>query len=374
MNILTISNYFPEHYGGIEFVALNLVSEWREHNTVHWMASDLLTCPHTCEPDDIPIPAINFTEEKLGFPYPIPLPSAIHQIIEQVQWCDLVHIHDCLYLTNVIGFFASRWYRKPLIVTQHVGFVPYSSGIKNLLQHLAYKTIGKLVLKNAKQVVFINQRVKSWFERRIRFQQPALLIPNGVDHTKFFPNDDNHRKQIRHQLGFFDNQTVALFVGRFTEKKGLHFVHQIALLRPNLFWVIIGEGDIKPQDWNLPNIHVLAPQSQSMLRKYYFAADLFILPSVGEGFPLVVQEALSCGLPVAVSQETTTYLPDAPLIPLDISAISSIMDSLDILLTNQNQLIQLRKKSSEYAHRWDWQKAANEYENIFYKALKEFTK
>ena len=41
------------------------------------------------------------------------------------------------------------------------------------------------------------------------------------------------------------------------------------------------------------------------LAELYRASDVFVLPSQGEGFPLVVQEALACGLPVVCGDEST---------------------------------------------------------------------
>lgn len=371
MKILTISNYFPEHSGGIEFVALNLVSRWREHNTVHWMACDVPSHPHKCNPGDIPFSALTFTEEKMGFPYPIPLPRDILRIFEQVRWSNIVHIHDCLYLANFYAFLAAGWYHKPLVITQHVGLVPYTQTYKNLLQRIAYGTLGRLVLKRSDTVIFISERVKDWFQKRLHFKRPVKFIPNGIDHTMFYRESEGNRHMNRDRLGYSEKQNIALFVGRFTEKKGLNLIRQIAHSRPNLFWLIIGRGDLDPNTWSLPNVKVLSTQSQSELRVFYNAADIFILPSVGEGFPLAVQEALTCGLPVLVSQETASILPDAPLIAVDISDASSVLRVLDDMLTNKNFLQLTSSSLLKYSRRWDWDSVATEYEEIFEQILTE---
>lgn len=372
MNILTISNYFPNHPGGIEFVAQNLVQQWRAEHIVRWMACDMKTHPYDCTLDDVPLDSFNFTEESLGFPYPIPSGKSILKIVREVKACDLVHLHDCLYFANFIAFLASRWYRKPVLITQHAGLASYSQSYKRILQHFAYYTIGKLVLENAEQVVFISSRIKNWFESWTHLKREAFFLPNGVDHNLFFP--PQHKERVRHraQLGIHSSQKILLFIGRFMQNKGIRLVREIAQARPNYHWLIIGSGEIDPNVWKLPNVYVMPPQPQVLLRKYYIMADLFVLPSVGEGFPLSVQEALSCGLPAAVSGETAASLPDAPLISLDISSVPKLLKTIDGILDKPGFLNLISRQSSEYAKRWDWEFVSNQYIEHFTKTIHEF--
>jgi glycosyltransferase involved in cell wall biosynthesis len=236
---------------------------------------------------------------------------------------------------------------------------------KNTLQKTAYRTLGRLILEHAERVVFISQRVRNWFEKRMHFLHEAAFIPNGVDRGIFYPPTAAERETSRVRLGFSPDDFVLLFVGRFTEKKGLHLVREIAQARPHLRWLMIGSGQIDPRAWDLSNVTVLSPQSQAGLREFYLAADLFALPSVGEGFPLAVQEALSCGLPVAVSEEIANHLPDAPLVRLDIAALPILLETLDGLFATREQLSNLGRAAAEYAKRWDWAGVARQYEGLF---------
>ena len=365
MKILTISNYFPSHPGGIEFVALNLVKHWRANHQVRWMACDVRKYPYRAGTDDIPLPALNFAEEHLGFPYPIPSGSSLFQVIDQVKWCDVLHIHDSLYLTNLVAFLAARWYHKPLLVTQHVALVPYPHRYKNILQVLAYLTLGRFVLQKAEKVVFISERIKSWFEARMHLRRESIVIRNGVDTDLFRPSSLHEREDTRARLGFSSGDIICLFVGRFTQKKGLHLIQEIARARPQYKWLMIGREELDPRTWGLENVEVLAPMTQPALRQYYVAADLFVLPSTGEGFPLAVQEALSCGLPTAVSGEIADDVPNAPLIRLDVSSLAGTLQTLDGLISCDEQLLELRNASAEYAKRWNWANVAHRYELLF---------
>ena len=364
MKIVTFSNYFPEHVGGIEFVALNLVKQWRISHQVRWVACDIKAHPHIIKDDDVPLPSSNFTEEYLGFPYPVPIGRSVATIFKQVKWSDVVHINDCLYLANLFAFIASRWYRKPLLVTQHAALASYPESYKRFLQWIAYRTIGKMVLKNAEKIIFISSRVKDWFESWVDFKVQTLFIPNGVDHQLFFPPIIGERAKIRSRFGYLPDQLVLLFVGRFMQNKGVRYVYKVAQSRPNYHWLMLGNGEIDPSAWNLPNVNMLPPQRQTELRQFYISADLFVLPSVGEGFPLTVQEALSCGLPVAVSYETATYLPDAPFIKLDVYDTTKMLNTLDEVLLAKNKLSPLRNQSVKYSQRWDWKNVASQYEEV----------
>src|SRR5690606_27527658 len=160
---------------------------WRNRHRVRWMASDISSHPHQHQIDDVQLPATNLIEVRLGFPYPIPIPIALKRIFEEVRHCDVVHLHDCLYIVNFFTFFAAQLYRKPVLVTQHIHEIPYKEAYKNILQKLAYNILGKWILQNANQVVFISERIKKSFENRFVFRRPPLLIPNGIDKNLFYP-------------------------------------------------------------------------------------------------------------------------------------------------------------------------------------------
>ena len=137
------------------------------------------------------------------------------------------------------------------------------------------------------------------------------LLFNGVDTAIFHPEPAADRRAIRARFKVPADLEFVIFVGRFVEKKGLSILRALAAMRPDLHFVIVGDGPIRPERWNLANVQVLGRQYQNNVAALYGAADLLVLPSVGEGFPLVVQEAMACGLPILCGDETTLADPHA---------------------------------------------------------------
>ena len=310
MRILAVSNYYPEHVGGIESLTATLVAGFRRNgHQVRWMAGDISDRPHHGGPDDVPVRVWNAVE-RLGFPYPVQGPAGMSRINQQVEWSEVVHMHDCLYAVNVATFIAARRQRRPVLLTQHIAKVPYTNPLIRGLQSVAYATVGAELLSKADQVVFESEEVYRWFEPRIHFRTPPVVIESGVDTELFKPAPEAERLAFRERLGATPEQPLVLFVGRFVEKKGIKLIRPVIEAHPKWSWVFIGRaGDVDPQSWRLPNLRVINPLSHAELRNHYVAADLLVLPSLGEGFPVVAQEAMSCGLPVLLSAQTARGLP-----------------------------------------------------------------
>jgi glycosyltransferase involved in cell wall biosynthesis len=366
MKILVTSNYYPEKVGGIEIVAHNLVSRFRKSgHDVRWVAADVHDRRRVQREGDHPIKAWNFTEKRLGFPYPLPHPAALNATRKHVNWADVIHIHDSLYLHNQYIFWQARRLRKPVILTQHIGIVPYPQPYKGVLQKFAYRSIGKAILGKADQVVFVSETVKSWFESFVNFRNPPQVIPNGVDLGVFGEDNGGEIQRTR-------DSPSLLFVGRFTQKKGLALIREVAAARPEWAWTLVGTpGEIDPAAWGLDNVNVLPPCAQSDLRKLYRAANLLALPSVGEGFPLVIAEGMGCGTPVLIGPETAAALPGLKdCVAVAELTTSGLLRTIEGIVSDRNRSARLSEAGRTFATRYlNWDNASDSYLRLFESVL-----
>ncbi len=304
MRLLTVTHYFGSHGGGIERVAEQLAAQLADvGHSVSWLATDASPPSSDSAIETHVLRANHWVERKLGVPFPIPAPSELRNISMAVRRADAVLIHDCLYLSNIAAFLIAKRARKPVLIVQHVGDVPYRNVVLRLTMKLANRLITKALLTRADQVVFISELTKSQFAN-VRFRREPVLAFNGVDSALFNPGPGKARPASRARLKLGPSDKLVVFAGRFVEKKGLHVVRALAEARPNLRFALAGDGPITPGAWGLPNVQVLGKLAAVELADLYRAGDLFLLPSTGEGFPLVIQEALACGLPVLCGADT----------------------------------------------------------------------
>ncbi|HEY3381648.1 MAG TPA: glycosyltransferase family 4 protein [Vicinamibacterales bacterium] len=307
MRIALVTSYMPPHLGGIETIAQHLFDGYtaRGHQ-VRWLTSRVPRGLPEREGTIVRTACLNFAEDWFGIPVPIWGPGAIRELRALVEWADGVHVLECLYVTSALAVAASRARRRPVLLSQNIGFIPYKRAWVRALEQIAYQTIGRAVLRGASHVVLATPTAEAWVRGMFGGQAPRWTssFPIGIDTEDLRPPTASARAAARAALGVAGDRPVALFAGRLVEKKSVPLVIAAASLATEFDVLVAGDGPLRGLLRHVsPNLRWLGSVDARAMRDLYAAADLVLLPSRGEGLPLVVQEAMSCALPCVVSDD-----------------------------------------------------------------------
>lgn len=138
-------------------------------------------------------------------------------------------------------------------------------------------------------------------------KEKITYIPNFVSSDTFYKISDS-KENLRKKLNL-DNKFTIVGVGQVQERKGVPDFVKLAKLNPGIQFVWVGgfsfgaitDGydELKKVIKNPPaNLKFPGIVDRDKMNEYYNAADLFLLPSYNELFPMGVLEAFSSGLPV----------------------------------------------------------------------------
>jgi D-inositol-3-phosphate glycosyltransferase len=366
MRIGLLSHNYVPHPGGVEIVVQNLARELsREHQVVIVSAAwqDRRGVFREGAVEVHRVPAIHLTE-RLGVPYPVPFGPGLRDALRAVSGCDILHAHGSLYPGSVAAAALSGRNGSRLVLTEHVGFVQYRSSVLNAAQRLAWSTLGDAVVRRAAIVASVGERVAGWMRARYP-EREVHVVPNGVDCARFRPLAGQERIAAREALALPPDRTLVLFVGRHTEKKNLPAVLEIP--RDDFDLVLCGERSSLRGE-RLIDLGFMRHEDMPLL---YGCADLLVHAATGEGFPLAVQEALACGLPVVLLWDAGY---DALLDREVVSACNSIeylQREVVALARDPARRARIAARGRPFVERsWSWAATASSYLRLYREASK----
>lgn len=220
--------------------------------------------------------------------------------------------------------------------------------------------------RRVRRIITVSEFSKGRLRDRLGIEERKIaVIPNGVD-SRFRPMGDDDVYRVRRILGL--SHPYVLCVGSLEPRKNLGRLleswRRIAATRGDRRLVLVGGTNATFRDSGLdirPDDHViqLGHVADLDLPSVYTAAELFVYPSLYEGFGLPPLEALACGTPVITS--STTSLPevvgDAAWLA-DPSSVDSIAGGIQRLLDDATLRASLRQRGIERARAFCWDRTA----------------
>jgi len=224
------------------------------------------------------------------------------------------------------------------------------------------------------------------------------MIPHGVDTKIFHPITREERAELRKKHGVPEDKFIYLFAGanfgerkcpcqllltfkRFQEKHPDSMIYMLTTLAgswPNSYNIVefTEEYGLTKQVLSVKRNLTLSPLEDEELAQVYTMADVFVLPSWGEGFGLPLIESMSCGVPVITTNASSmielvsghgwlidtipedvwvdvpVWLPFSAAYP--VPNLRSLLQCMEDAYMNTGKLGAFGKTSREFALKYDW--------------------
>lgn len=220
---------------------------------------------------------------------------------------DVVHVHNfgpgfVMPLLKLLGLRTVLTYHSTNY--EHDKWGSVAKRLLRWCESLAMRWSDRVIFVNR----FVMQRQPQWA------QEKSIYIPNGID-----PVTRSADTSLITDIGINPGQYI-LAVGRLSPEKGLDYLVQACDRLPQATQVVIaGASDHDDSYARLMRSHDIAGKvvftgyaEGETLRQLYSHARLYVLPSLSEGFPIALLEAMSYGLPIVASDIPATRLIDLP--------------------------------------------------------------
>ena len=212
----------------------------------------------------------------------------------------LIHAHG--YKANFYALMAAVCNRIPCIATCH----PWTETDYSRKARL-YTFLDKMWLRRMDDIVAVSDEVKEQLTF-LNWQQKVDVIPNGIDWNRFNGRTDGLK--VRAKVDFPDSDVVIGTIGRLVPEKGYSFLlrsaRQICDSYSDTKIVFVGDGPLRRQleqeveELDLKSrVHFLGVRDDvpALLSRM----DIFVLPSISEGIPMVLLEAMAAGKPIVAT-------------------------------------------------------------------------
>ena len=222
---------------------------------------------------------------------------------------DIIHIHDFRHFQAIAAHHYATKYRIPYVLQAHGAALQLGkTGVKFLFDMVW----GERIIKDADLLLALTAQERDQYRSLGSKEHETRTLANGVDISEFI--DLPVRGEFRRKHGIRQNKQVILFLSRINRVKGLDLLlDAFNLLQQDLddaILVVVGPDDDGSAIVLQRQVHesglsdkvrFIGPLYQRDKLEAYVDADVYVLPSRYETFPLTVLEAWACGTPLIVT-------------------------------------------------------------------------
>ena len=381
MRILQVTPAFPPSgYGGVSAHVGSLASGLARHGHDIWVATtnryDVSRVMAFAGPREFD--GVRVYYAKAHWPSRYFFAPKVLGILERwIEHSDVVHVHDTRTFLGLAAYLTAKQSRVPFVVTCH-GSLNRRTG-STLLKELHDHVVGKGLVTSAARVIALNEAELSDMLDFGVPQEKIVVIPNAI------PFAEGRIPQTR---GKPEGQTLRiktiLYLGRIHPIKGIdRLIDAFALIaarRSDCQLMVVG------QNYGAQKGLVRKVREHGLQRRVMFpgavygeekarlleTADVLVLPSYADTFPLVVLEAFSARVPVVLS--TTCGIArdleknNAALLG---SSVSEFAEAIELCLYDDSTAERLRRNGLHLLEtKYNWQHTLSQLETIYDEVLK----
>lgn len=233
-------------------------------------------------------------------------------------------------------------------------------------------------LRKAEKIITVSEFSKKEIGKYIKYPEENIeIIHPAVDHNLYYRN---RNKMILKKYGIKDNEKVILYVGAEEPRKNVQFIiNSFSNLKkriPEVKLLKVGMPNYpgvrrkliqQIESLNLQKDIIFAGYvSELALAEIYNAVDLFVFPSLYEGFGIPPLEAMACGTPVITSN--TSSLPEVvgdAAIQINPYDVEKFAEEMYEVLTNERLKEEMIRKGLERSKMFSWENSAKKTLKVY---------
>ncbi len=225
---------------------------------------------------------------------------------------DLIHITSVFLFASTLGAYYAKKYKKPFIISPRGSLMGEPIKRKSsILKRLYIYLVERHSLKGS--ILHFTAEVEREEYKKLNLpMKDSFIIPNGLDFSQFDVVIESNL--FRNKFNIPSEKSVILFLGRISWKKGFDTLipafKKISVKNAEALLVVAGVDDegymnkIKEEitRLNLEDRVIFTGEILGNMKVAAFReSNVFVLPSYSENFGMAVVEAMSCELPVVIT-------------------------------------------------------------------------